>query len=164
MLNKNLFAKVCFLMYTYSMKVVVQRCKNCQVSVYDKVTGNISNGFLVLLGIGKKDTQKQVQYIVKKLAALRIFEDDSEKMNLDIMQTQGEILIVSNFTLYGATKGTNRPDFFDAMPPAEAKVLYDSFVEECKKYKFKSVQTGIFGAEMQINMKCDGPVTIIIEN
>lgn len=146
------------------MKLVVQRCKQCEVIVNKKVVGNISGGFLALLGIGKSDTIKDVEYLAKKLATLRIFEDANGKMNLDASQVGAELLIVSNFTLYGTTKGTNRPDFFDAMMPSGAEILYNKFIDECNKYSFKKIQTGIFGAEMQVNLQGDGPVTILMES
>ena len=145
------------------MKAVVQRCKNAQVIVQNKSVGRISHGFLVLLGIGQTDTEWDIEYLAKKIAGLRVFEDENGKMNLNISQIDGEILIVSNFTLYGNCYDGFRPSFSDAMMPAKAEDFYNKFIQVCQKYPFKNIQTGVFGADMQVEIENDGPVTIIIE-
>ena len=146
------------------MKAVIQRCNNAQVVVEGNTVGKINKGFLVLLGVGNTDTEWDISYLARKIAGLRIFEDDQGKMNLNISQVNGEVLIISNFTLYGNSYDGFRPSFSDAMMPAKAEEFYNKFVEECKKNNFKNIQTGIFGADMKIDISNDGPVTIIIES
>ncbi len=146
------------------MKAVIQRCKNASVAVEGKVIGEISHGFMVLLGIGADDTEWDIQYLARKIAGLRIFEDENEKMNYNIEKVNGELLIISNFTLYGNAYDGFRPSFSDAMMPAKAEDMYNKFIEECKKYPFHKIATGSFGADMQIDVHNDGPVTIIIES
>ena len=146
------------------MKAVIQRCNNAQVIVEGNTVGKINKGFLVLLGVGNTDTEWDIRYLARKIAGLRIFEDDQGKMNLNISQVNGEALIISNFTLYGNSYDGFRPSFSDAMMPAKAEEFYNKFIEECKKYDFKNIQTGIFGADMKIDISNDGPVTIIIES
>ena len=146
------------------MKLVVQRVKNAEVSVENKIVGKINQGFLVLLGIKNTDTQEDADYLVRKLINLRVFTDDNDKMNLSIQSVNGELLIISQFTLYGDCKRSgNRPSFSDAAKPDVAIPLYEYFIEECKK-KIPVVQTGIFGADMQVSLLNDGPVTIIIDS
>lgn len=146
------------------MKLVVQRVKNAEVSVENKTVGKINQGFLVLLGIKNTDTQKDADYLVRKLINLRVFTDENDKMNLSIQSVNGELLIISQFTLYGDCKRSgNRPSFSDAAKPDIAIPLYEYFINECKK-QIPVVQTGIFGADMQVNLLNDGPVTIIIDS
>ena len=145
------------------MKLVIQRVKHADVTVDEKVVGKIKTGFLVLLGIKSTDTKEDVDYLVKKLVNLRVFSDENDKMNLSIQTVGGELLIISQFTLYGECKKSgNRPSFTDAARPDIAIPLYEYFIEECKK-QVKVVQTGIFGADMKVNLLNDGPVTIIID-
>ena len=145
------------------MKLVIQRVTNASVEVEGKIVGKIGKGFLVLLGIKEGDTKEQADYLVRKLINLRIFEDENEKMNLSLQSVNGELLIISQFTLYGGCiKSGNRPSFSDAAKPDTAIPLYEYFIEECKK-QIKIVQTGIFGADMKVSLLNDGPVTIIIE-
>ena len=145
------------------MKLVIQRVKNSSVSVDEKVVGKINGGYLVLLGIKVGDTKEDVDYLVRKLINLRVFEDEEGKMNLSIKQVNGELLIISQFTLYGECKKSgNRPSFTDAARPEEAIPLYEYFIEECKK-EIPVVETGIFGADMKVNLLNDGPVTILID-
>ena len=145
------------------MKLVIQRVKNSSVSVDEKVVGKINGGYLVLLGIKVGDTKEDVDYLVRKLINLRVFEDEEGKMNLSIKQVNGELLIISQFTLYGECKKSgNRPSFTDAARPDEAIPLYEYFIEECKK-EIPVVETGIFGADMKVNLLNDGPVTILID-
>ena len=146
------------------MKLVIQRVKNASVSVDEKIVGKINQGFLVLLGIHNSDTKKDVDYLVKKLINLRIFTDDNDKMNLSLQAVNGELLIISQFTLYGdCKKSGNRPSFSEAAKPDIAIPLYEYFVNECKK-QLPVVQTGIFGADMKVSLLNDGPVTIIMDS
>lgn len=146
------------------MKIVVQRVKNAEVKVDEKVVGKINKGFLVLLGIKNTDTKKEVDYMVRKLVNLRVFSDENDKMNLSLKDVNGELLIISQFTLYGdCKKSGNRPSFSDAAKPDIAIPLYEYFIEECKK-QIEVVKTGIFGADMKVNLLNDGPVTIIIDS
>ncbi len=145
------------------MKLVVQRVKNAKVDINNETNGKIDKGFLVLLGVTNGDTKKEANYLVKKLCNLRIFEDENEKMNLSIKDVNGEILIVSQFTLYGDCSKGNRPSFVNAAKPDVAEPLYEYFCEECRNNGIK-VETGIFGADMQVSLLNDGPVTIILES
>lgn len=146
------------------MKIVIQRVEKANVSVDNKIVGKINKGLLVLLGIKNSDTVKDADYLVKKLINLRIFNDKNNKMNLSIQEVQGELLIVSQFTLYGDCKRSgNRPSFSDAAKPDIATPLYEYFISECKK-QIPVVQTGIFGANMKVNLLNDGPVTILIDS
>ncbi len=144
------------------MKLVVQRVKNAKVEVENKIVGNINKGFLVLLGVTHNDNKEVADYLVRKLCNLRVFEDENEKMNLSIKDVQGELLIVSQFTLYADTTGGNRPSFINSAKPEEANKLYEYFCEQCQKNEIK-VKTGIFGAHMDVSLLNDGPVTIILE-
>lgn len=144
------------------MKIVVQRVKNAQVEVENKVVGKINQGFLVFLGITHDDTKENADYLVKKLCNLRVFEDENQKMNLAIKQVNGELLIVSQFTLYADCSQGNRPSFINAANPDKANELYEYFCKECQKNEIK-VEKGIFGAHMKVDLQNDGPVTIIME-
>ena len=146
------------------MRLVVQRVLESSVKVDNKVVGKINKGFLVLLGIHSNDTKKDADYLVRKLINLRIFSDENDKMNLALKDVSGELLIISQFTLYGDCKRSgNRPSFTDSAKPNVAIPLYEYFVEECKK-QISVVQTGIFGADMKVSLVNDGPVTIIIDS
>ena len=144
------------------MKIVIQRVKEAKVEVNGKIVGNIKKGFLVLLGVTHEDGKEQVNYLVKKLCNLRVFEDENGKMNLGIKDIQGELLIVSQFTLYADCSNGNRPSFTNAAKPEIANELYEYFCSECQKNNIK-VEKGIFGADMKVSLINDGPVTIIIE-
>ncbi len=145
------------------MKLVIQRVSECKVIVNQEVVGEISKGLLVLLGITHQDTSKEVEYCIKKLLALRVFEDSESKMNLSVSDIQGEILVVSQFTLYGDTQKGNRPSFIQAAKPDIAIPIYEEFLEKLKKSTSLKVQSGIFGADMKVHLVNDGPVTIIID-
>ena len=144
------------------MRVVVQRVKHASVTINGTVNGKINNGFLVLLGIQSTDSEQDVDYLVKKVTNLRIFSDENDKMNLNINQVNGELLLVSQFTLYANTSHGNRPDFLEAAKPAYAEELYEYIIKECKNRNI-NVQTGIFGADMKVHLLNDGPVTIMLE-
>lgn len=144
------------------MKIVVQRVNNAKVEVNNEIIGKINKGFLVLVGITHEDTTEIADYLVQKLLNLRIFSDEDDKMNLSIKDINGELLIVSQFTLYANCQRGNRPSFIDAGKPEMAENLYNYFVQKCKNENIK-VETGKFGADMQVSLTNDGPVTIILE-
>lgn len=144
------------------MKLVVQRVKEAKVEVDEKMVGKINKGFLVLIGITHEDEKEQADYLVKKLCNLRVFEDENGKMNLSLKDVKGELLIVSQFTLYADCSNGNRPSFTNAARPEKANELYEYFCKECEKNDIK-VEKGIFGADMKVSLINDGPVTIIIE-
>ena len=144
------------------MKIVVQRVKQASVEADGKPSGKIGKGLLILLGIHKEDVSESTAWLVNKVLNLRIFEDESSKMNLSVKDVKGEVLVVSQFTLYANCAGGRRPDFLESAPPDKAIPLYEKFVSEIKG-ELGTVQTGIFGASMQVSLVNDGPVTIIIE-
>ena len=144
------------------MRIVIQRVKRASVSVEEKVVGSIQKGFLVLIGVGKEDTREIADKYIKKLLGLRIFEDENGKTNLSLADVKGELLLISQFTLYANCKKGNRPSFVDAGAPDQAEALYDYIVEECRK-TVPSVQTGEFGADMKVSLLNDGPFTIILD-
>lgn len=144
------------------MKLVIQKVSNAKVEVEKNVVSEIEKGFLVLFGVGKGDTKEQADFLAEKLCNLRVFNDENKKMNLSIKDINGELLIVSQFTLYADCKKGNRPSFVKAEEPKMANELYEYFINKCKKY-VKKVENGIFGANMQVSLLNDGPVTIILE-
>lgn len=144
------------------MKLVIQRVKSASVSVEGKITGEIDSGLLVLLGVTHEDNKEIADYLVKKLCNLRVFKDKSEKMNLSVKDINGSLLIVSQFTLYADTTSGNRPSFTNSAKPNMANELYEYFKQKCKESGLE-VQSGIFGAHMQVELVNDGPVTIILE-
>lgn len=144
------------------MKVVLQKVKTANVKVDNKIVGEISKGVLVLLGISNTDTEKEADWLINKIIKLRIFEDENKKMNKSLIDINGEILIVSQFTLYGDCRKGLRPSFTEAAKPEKAKILYDYFIEKLKKTGIK-VKTGIFQEHMEVSLVNDGPVTMIIE-
>lgn len=144
------------------MKLVIQRVAKAQVEVDEKIVGKISKGYLVLFGVKEGDTIEQADALADKLCKLRIFEDENEKMNLSINDIDGELLIVSQFTLYANCEKGNRPSFVEAMEPKRANEIYEYFVERCKK-KVRKVEKGVFGAHMKVSLLNDGPVTIVLE-
>ncbi len=142
------------------MKMVIQRVSHASVTVDNEVIGKIGKGFLVFLGVGREDTKEIAAKFADKLLKLRIFEDENGKTNLNLAQVNGELLIVSQFTLYADTS-SNRPGFTNAAPPALAEELYDFFVDYCKE-KVPVVQHGSFGADMKVELLNDGPFTILL--
>lgn len=144
------------------MKLLVQRVQNAKVVVENKTVGEIGKGFLVLCGITHSDTEKEADYLASKLCNLRVFEDENEKMNLSIKDIEGELLIVSQFTLYADCASGNRPSFTNAAKPVQANQLYEYFMEKCKEQNI-NVQKGVFGAHMEVSLLNDGPVTIMLE-
>lgn len=144
------------------MKLVIQRVKRASVEVNKEIVGKIQQGFLVLLGVGPEDTKENADFLVQKLIKLRVFEDENGKMNLSLKDIDGELLIVSQFTLYADCTGGNRPSFTNAAKPDKANELYEYFIQECKKEDIK-VEHGIFGADMKVELLNDGPVTILLE-
>lgn len=145
------------------MKLVVQRVLNSEVVVDGKVVGKIGKGFNVLCGITHTDTEKEADILARKLCNLRVFEDENGKMNLSIKDIGGELLIISQFTLYADSMSSgNRPSFIAAARPEQAKPLYEYFLKKCEEEGIH-VEKGIFGAEMKVSILNDGPVTIILE-
>ena len=144
------------------MKLLVQRVQNAKVEVDQKVVGKIGKGFLVLCGIMHTDTEKEADYLATKLCNLRVFEDEHEKMNLSLKDISGELLIVSQFTLYADCTSGNRPSFTNAAKPQQANRLYEYFLQKCREQNLK-VQKGVFGAHMEVSLLNDGPVTILLE-
>ncbi len=145
------------------MKLVVQRVKEASCTVNDQVTGQIEQGYMVLVGFGQDDSETTAEKMATKLSKLRIFEDENQKMNLSIFDVKGKILSISQFTLYADCKKGNRPSFTDARGGNEATKLYDYF-NQCLRNLGLVVETGIFGADMQIRLLNDGPVTIIMDS
>ena len=143
------------------MKIIIQRVKKAQVSIEDQVYGQIQQGLLLLVGVGPEDQQEDMDYAVRKLVNMRIFSDDEGKMNLSVKDIQGEILSISQFTLFADTKKGNRPAFTGAAKPDMAEAFYQDFNQ--KLAQEVTVQTGIFGADMQVELINDGPVTIILD-
>lgn len=146
------------------MRVILQRVNSAKVSIENKVNGEINVGFLVLLGIGKEDSFADIDYLVRKISNLRVFSDENGKMNLSVLDIDGECLVVSQFTLFANTKKGNRPSFILSAPPSEAIPLYEQFVNQLSMTLGKDVPTGKFGANMQISLINDGPVTIFIDS
>ncbi|MGN0144332.1 MAG: D-aminoacyl-tRNA deacylase [Clostridium sp.] len=145
------------------MRAVVQRVTSSSVAVDGMIIGKIDKGLNVLIGICKDDTLEDLKYIKEKLINLRIFQDEQDKMNLSILDVKGDILAISQFTLYGDCRKGRRPNFMDAMGGEEAKVLYNKFVSMLKETGLK-VETGEFGADMKVEINNDGPVTILLDS
>lgn len=145
------------------MRAVVQRVSRAKVTVVDEITGEIGKGLLVLLGVSVRDTEKDAAYLVEKVLNLRVFEDAEEKMNLSLLDIKGELLVVSQFTLYGDVTRGRRPSFIEAAPPERANHLYEVFVTDAGK-QIANVQTGRFQAMMDVELVNDGPVTILLDS
>lgn len=144
------------------MRVVLQRVSKASVTIEEKIVGSINKGYVLLVGIAEEDTEKEAEYLAKKISKLRVFEDESGKMNLDIHQIEGSILSISQFTLLADTKKGNRPSFAKAGHPDMASRLYDFFNEQLRQEGLE-VKEGIFGADMLVSIENDGPVTIVYD-
>lgn len=145
------------------MKFVIQRVNHGSVTIDGKVKGQIGKGFVVLIGVGDEDTKEIADKFIKKLVGLRIFEDENGKTNLSLADVGGELLLISQFTLYANCKKGYRPSFIEAGKPDKANELYEYIIEECKK-SVPVVETGEFGADMKVALENDGPFTIILDN
>ncbi len=145
------------------MRIVVQRVKSAGVEVEGEIVGKIGKGLLLFLGVGGEDDQDDLDYMVNKVLGLRIFEDEEEKMNLSVEDIQGDILLVSQFTLYGDVRKGRRPSFTDSAPPETGEEYYEKFLESLDKSGLK-IEKGIFGADMKVELVNDGPVTILLDS
>jgi D-tyrosyl-tRNA(Tyr) deacylase len=144
------------------MKIVLQRVSNASVKVDNEIVGSIDHGMLLLIGFSSNDTEESILPTIEKIVKLRIFSDEEGKMNKSVLDVNGSALLVSQFTLYADTKKGNRPSFIEAARPEKAIPLYEFFIAEMKK-RISKVETGIFGAEMKVELANDGPVTILFE-
>lgn len=145
------------------MKFVIQRVTEASVEVEQRIVGKIGKGYLVLIGVGQGDTEETADRYLKKLLGLRIFEDENGKTNLSLKDVGGELLLVSQFTLYASCRKGNRPSFTDAGDPETAECLYQ-YIIRCAREQVPVVETGIFGAEMKVSLVNDGPFTVILED
>ena len=146
------------------MRTVIQRVQHCSVTIDGQLKSNIGNGMLVLVGIEDRDTQEDIEWLCKKIANLRIFDDENGVMNRSEIDTGGEVMVVSQFTLHASTKKGNRPSYIHASKPDFAIPMYESFCAEMGLQIGKNVATGVFGADMKIELLNDGPVTILIDS
>ncbi|MBQ0085118.1 MAG: D-tyrosyl-tRNA(Tyr) deacylase [Prevotella sp.] len=146
------------------MKVVIQRVSHASVTVEGQRVASIGKGFMILLGVADDDGQEDIDWLCRKIAAMRVFDDDEGVMNLDIRQTDGEVLVVSQFTLMASTKKGNRPSYVKAARPEVSKPLYDTFCMTLSDAVGKVVQRGVFGADMKVELLNDGPVTICMDS
>lgn len=144
------------------MKIVVQRVKHAEVNVDGNTVGKIGEGLLLFVGVGNNDNESIADKLVKKICNLRIFEDENKKMNKSIKDINGELLVISQFTLYADCKNGNRPSFTNACEPKKANEIYEYFKKKCME-QIPIVESGIFGADMKIDLLNDGPVTIVLE-
>lgn len=145
------------------MRAVIQRVSNASVKVDGKITGEVRTGLLVLLGIEDADTNEDIQWLSNKIINLRIFNDDAGVMNKSVLEVEGDILLVSQFTLHASTKKGNRPSYIRASKPDVAIPMYEKMIAQLEKDLGKKIQTGIFGADMKVELLNDGPVTIVID-
>ena len=146
------------------MRVVIQRVKNASVRVDEQVVGAIDHGLLLLLGITQEDNSEDIEWLCRKIVQMRIFGDENDLMNKSLLDIDGEVLVISQFTLHASTKKGNRPSFIAAARPEQAIPLYEQFISVIQDYVPKKVQTGIFGADMKVNLLNDGPVTITMDS
>ncbi len=145
------------------MKAVIQRVSQASVAVDNEIIGKIGKGFLVLLGVAHEDAEEDLEYLVKKITGMRVFEDDDDKMNLALADVGGSLLIVSQFTLLASTKKGNRPSFTGAGSPEMSEKLYEQFIARCQALGYH-VEHGKFGAHMEVSLVNDGPVTILMDS
>lgn len=146
------------------MRVVIQRVSRASVSINDEMHSQIDIGFLILLGIEENDNDEDVKWLAGKVGQMRVFTDADGKMNLSLKDVNGSFLVVSQFTLHAMTAKGNRPSFIKAARPEQAIPLYENFIEELKKYTENPIKSGVFGADMKVELLNDGPVTIIIDS
>lgn len=146
------------------MRILIQRVKEASVTIEGKINSSIEKGLLIFVGICEEDTEDDIQWLVKKATNLRIFDDEKGVMNLSVMDTKGEILAVSQFTLMASTKKGNRPSYIKAAAPEISIPLYESFCKELSEAMNKPIKTGVFGADMKVGLINDGPVTIFIDS
>jgi D-tyrosyl-tRNA(Tyr) deacylase len=144
------------------MRALLQRVKKANVSVDDRIVGQIGHGFVVFLGVTHSDTEEEAKWLANKIAGLRLFEDQAGKMNLSLFDVEGSVLVVSQFTLYGDARKGRRPSFIKAADPAQAEPLVTYFADRLRQRGLK-VETGVFGAFMQVEIHNDGPVTLMLE-
>ena len=146
------------------MKVVIQRVSEASVVIGNEKVASIQSGLMILLGIVNEDTQEDIDWLCKKIVNLRVFADDNNVMNRSVLDAEGDIIVVSQFTLHASTKKGNRPSYIKAAKPDVAIPLYEKFIEQLQLDLGKSIQTGQFGADMKVQLTNDGPVTIIIDS
>ena len=146
------------------MRLLIQRVRRALVEIEGAIKGKIGKGFLVLVGVTHEDTEEDLEYLAQKLLKIRLFDDENGVMNLDLQQVEGELLIVSQFTLLASTRKGNRPSYIAAAPEAVSRPMYERFVKRMEELTGREVQTGEFGADMQIELVNDGPVTIWIDS
>ncbi len=146
------------------MIAIIQRVSQASVKIENKIKGQIDLGFLVLLGITYTDTQEDIEWLSKKIVGLRVFGDEESKMNLDLKSVDGNILLISQFTLHASTKKGNRPSFLEAARPEVAIPLYEKMITQLEFDLGRTIETGTFGADMQVSLLNDGPVTIIVDS
>jgi D-tyrosyl-tRNA(Tyr) deacylase len=146
------------------MRVVIQRVSSASVKVEDRITGQIDSGLLILVGFQTEDLEADMDKMIRKICQLRIFSDSEGKMNLSVTDIGGSLLVVSQFTLYADCKKGNRPSYIQAAPPEQARLLYTQFLERLKAQTTLTLATGIFGADMKVNLLNDGPVTICLDS
>lgn len=144
------------------MKIVLQRVIKAKVTVDNKIIGEIGKGYLIFLGVGRQDAEETVKKYADKIVNLRIMNDENKKMNKSIIENRGEMLVVSQFTLYANTNEGRKPSFTEAAPADKAKTLYELFIQELKNRRVAKVEAGEFGAYMEVSLVNDGPVTIIL--
>ena len=146
------------------MKTVIQRVAGACVTVEGEIISAIEKGLLIFLGIHKEDTEEDMDWLIKKIAGLRVFDDENDVMNLDVMQAGGDVMVISQFTLLASTSKGNRPSYIAAMEPVRAEIAVEKFIQKLENIIQKSVSTGSFGAHMKISLVNDGPVTIVLDS
>lgn len=146
------------------MRIVLQRVTEANLKINESIKGSIDKGLLLFLGIEAEDSEEDINWLVQKVSNLRIFEDENGKMNLSVKEIEGEVLVISQFTLFASTKKGNRPSFIKAAKPAIAIPLYEQFLQKIKSVSSLKVESGEFGADMKVSLCNDGPVTILIDS
>ncbi len=146
------------------MKIVIQRVSKASVFIDKKIKGSIQQGLMILLGVGQEDTKEDADWLIKKIINMRIFSDTEGKMNLSILDVNGEFLVISQFTLHASTKKGNRPSYIKSARPEQAIPLYEYFVSSLREKSQLNVETGEFGADMQVELINNGPVTILVDS